>query len=242
MEKAKCQHATGIQGSCLSCPQRAGTLLNDLGIEELGQLESQRYTATYKAGEAIFREGTKPLGLLCIHSGKIKILRTGPAGIDQIISLHKEGDMIGIRAMIKEHNYSVSAFAIEETQVCIITQEVFKPVLEKNAHLCLKILTQFITQLDASEKLFINHSQKHMSARLADALLYIYSIYGIDHASGYIAVALKRSELAQLANMTTANAIRGLSSFVSEGIIELSGRKIKVLEMEKLNSIGLSGR
>ena len=41
--------------------------------------------------------------------------------------------------------------------------------------------------------------------------------------------------------MTTANAIRTLSNFASEGIVELDGKKIKVIDKEKLEQVNNMG-
>ena len=241
-ELKTCNHSTlNNNNSCASCPQRKITLFKDLSVEELDFLNSKRYTVAYKKGEVIFKSGTKPIGLICIHSGKVKILRTGPAGNDQIVSLGKEGEMIGLRALIKEEAYSTSAVALDATSVCIIPKELFSKILAKNSSLCINIMSYFIDKLEESEEMHINHAQKHMNGRLADALIMIQNVYGTNPDNGYLNASLKRAELAALANMTTANAIRVLSSFASENIVELQDRDIKLLDIQALQVLSLSG-
>ena len=41
--------------------------------------------------------------------------------------------------------------------------------------------------------------------------------------------------------MTTSNAIRTLASFVNEEMITVDGRKIKIIDMEKLRKISKLG-
>jgi flagellar hook-associated protein FlgK len=55
------------------------------------------------------------------------------------------------------------------------------------------------------------------------------------------ALALAREDLANLANMTTSNAIRTLSTFVDEGIIKVDGKKIKIVNIDKLRRISELG-
>ena len=43
-------------------------------------------------------------------------------------------------------------------------------------------------------------------------------------------VYLSREDIANLSNMTTSNAIRTLSTFASEKVIAIDGRKIKILD------------
>lgn len=54
-------------------------------------------------------------------------------------------------------------------------------------------------------------------------------------------IYMAREDLANLSNMTTSNAIRTLSCFVNEKIIIVDGRKIKILDEEKLKKISKFG-
>jgi CRP-like cAMP-binding protein len=52
---------------------------------------------------------------------------------------------------------------------------------------------------------------------------------------------MSREDIANLSNMTTSNAIRTLSGLASEGIIEIAGRKISILdgnEIERISELG----
>ena len=57
---------------CLNCIKRKDSLLSDLGARELKIIDKNRYTVSYKPGEIICKEGTKPLGLICLNKGKSK--------------------------------------------------------------------------------------------------------------------------------------------------------------------------
>ena len=54
-------------------------------------------------------------------------------------------------------------------------------------------------------------------------------------------VNLSREDLANLSNMTTSNAIRTLSQFSTERLITIDGRKIKIIDEEKLKKISKIG-
>lgn len=54
-------------------------------------------------------------------------------------------------------------------------------------------------------------------------------------------ICLPREDIANLSNMTTSNAIRTLSNFASEGILELSGKQIKITNMEALEKVSDMG-
>ena len=52
---------------------------------------------------------------------------------------------------------------------------------------------------------------------------------------------MAREDIANLSNMTTSNAIRTLSAFVTEKIITVDGRRIKVINEPALRKISKFG-
>ena len=52
---------------------------------------------------------------------------------------------------------------------------------------------------------------------------------------------MSREDLANLSNMTTSNAIRTLSNFATEKLIIIDGRKIKLIDEERLKKISKIG-
>jgi len=80
-------------------------------------------------------------------------------------------------------------------------------------------------------------TQKHIRGRLAESLVFLRDTYGLEDDNQTIKVFLSREDLANLSNMTTSNAIRTLSAFSNEGILELDGRRIKIIDQYKLERI-----
>ena len=72
---------------------------------------------------------------------------------------------------------------------------------------------------------------------MAATLLSVAEYFGYESNGKTLVLAVSRAELANLANMTTSNAIRTLSAFVSEGLIEVNKRKITIINVSALNHI-----
>lgn len=227
--------------TCINCRKKKLSLFNDLNFEELAVLEDKRYQLEYKAGEKIYRAGAKPSGLFCLNQGKVKITKRGVNGSEQIVALKKPVDFIGFRALMGEHNYLSSAIAIEDCTICVIDKIDFFKIISNNSHLAFKIIRLFARELNEMDLRMINLTQKHIRARLADALLLINEVYGTYPENGPLDVSLKRADLAALANMTTANAIRVLASFAKENVIEINRRKIKINNHKALQAISTFG-
>ena len=60
-------------------------------------------------------------------------------------------------------------------------------------------------------------------------------------ASSRFEIPFDRQELADYSNMTTSNAIRTISALVSEKVISVKDKRIKLLEDEMLLRISLMG-
>ena len=84
-------------------------------------------------------------------------------------------------------------------------------------------------------------TQKHIRGRLAESLIFLKDTYGYEDDNKTIKIYLSREDVANLSNMTTSNAIRTLSTFAQEGVISIDGRKIRILDLPKLERISELG-
>jgi len=87
----------------------------------------------------------------------------------------------------------------------------------------------------------VNLTQKHLQGRLAESLLFLKDKYGLEEDESTLSIYLSREDLANFSNMTTANAIRTLSGFAAEKIVAIDGRKIKLIDINRLEKISRLG-
>jgi CRP-like cAMP-binding protein len=234
--KMSAQGVTEIPNNCMICQKKQQSLLKDLSYAELEQLEKARTVIRHKKGEVIFKEGGTTSGLLCLSEGKVKIV-SEENGREQIVSLCRPVDFINIRALMSNSTYKHSALALENSFLCHIAKDAFLDVISRNSNLSMKLIQKFASELDEADKHFLSMTQKHLRARLADALLKLLDFYGTLSDGKTLNCPLKRSDLAGLSNMNTANVIRTLSAFSKEKIISLDKKKISLNDIEALKQI-----
>lgn len=233
---------TCSETGCSACLTRRQSLFGVLTAAELPILEKNRYRISYAEGEVIFKEDAKPSGLLCLQSGKVKVVRRGIDGNDQIVGLKKPGDFLGFKALVQESRYTATAYALEDCSVCVIDRQEIWTVIRQNSRLPLEIIRALARETDEANDRLLRLTKKHMRARLADSLFWVLDIYGTLPDRATLNVSLKRADLAALANMTTANAIRILSSFAKEKLIEIDQRRIRIIDRKGLEEVSLLGR
>lgn len=219
------------------CFDKIKPLFSVLTNEELEFLSHHNACIQVKKNEIIYKEGERPTGLICLSEGKVKIYKEGFGGREQIVRLAKPVGFIGYRALFAEENYLASAMALENSVICIIEKDAFFEVLRKNSSLSLQIIKSLATELGFSNSRCVTLTQKHVRGRLAESLLVLVDTYGFEDDGMTISAYLSREDIASLSNMTNSNAIRTLRQFEQEQVVAIEGRKIKILNLAKLERI-----
>lgn len=217
------------------------SIFSKLSPEDKELLLKSTETKTYKKNELVFLENTKPLGLICLLEGKVKIFKEGAGGRDQIIRLSRPGGFIGYRALFADQNYHASAVAIENSIACTVEKNALFGIMKNDPNFTFDILKSLASELGFSNMRTVSLTQKHIRGRLAESLLFLIDTYGYYDDGVTIKALLSRDDIASLSNMTTSNAIRTLSTFASEKVISIEGRKIKILDLKMLQKISNIG-
>lgn len=217
---------------CSSCAQKNNSVF--CKIKHLNIIDDTKLVSDYKKGQTIFNEGTTPFGLYCISEGKIKISKPGEDGREIIIRLAKAGDLIGYKALLSGERYNASAVAIDDSKVCFIPKDSFFDILKKNHNLSLDLMSLISSELRNAETKVAQLAQKPVRERLAEALLLLKETYGFEKDGKTLNVQLSREEIANIVGTATESIIRFLSEFRKDGIVELEGKKIIIVDKEKL--------
>jgi len=195
----------------------------------------------YKKNEVIQCEGEAPTHVMALVAGKVKVYKSGFGNRSQIVRMLKPGELFGYRAIIANEVNSTTVTAFEDSTVYMISGENFTSILRHNNAFCYRFLEELAFDLAESDARTVNLTQKHIRGRLAESLLFLKDNYGMEEDGATISIYLSREDLANHSNMTTSNAIRTLASFVTEGLIAMDGRKIKLMDEEKLRKISKLG-
>ena len=191
----------------------------------------------FKRNELIYCEGDEPKEMMCLLKGKVKIYKDGVGGRSQIIRMIKPIQYFGYRANFAQEDYLTNASAFEASTVCMIPMTIVTDLIMANPQLAMFFIRQLSIDLGIADERTVNLTQKHIRGRLAESLLFLKDSYGLEEDGATLSIYLAREDLANLSNMTTSNAIRTLSTFVAERIIAIDGRKIKLIDEDKLRKI-----
>ncbi len=216
-------------------------IFNLLTPEEMLVLKASGTVSRYRKNDYIFMEGDAPAGMQYLMEGKVKLIKEGISGREQIIRMFTENGLISYRSLIAGEPHNGTAIAIEDSEILTIIPEILYNVLLKNNNFALALLKDLALELGHSNHRTVSLTQKHIRGRLAESILFLREKYGFENDGQTLKVYLSREDLASLSNMTASNAIRTLSTFAGEKIISMDGRKIKITDLSKLEKISKQG-
>lgn len=220
---------------CVECQSHFLGVFCSLDQPALEEFNSHKTTNQYKKGQTIFYEGNQAFGLYCVYSGRIKLYKTGVDGRLQIVRIAGPGDLLGYRAMFSDEPYTATAEAVEDATICCIDKNAFFPVLAKHPDLAMNIIKKLARELRQAEDLATSIAQKSVRERMAELLLILKETYGKKSQNGVlIDLKLSREELAEMIGVTQETAIRLLSEFKKDGMIEIKKRDITILQPQSL--------
>ena len=221
---------------CESCEIRSANSMRVLSEEDLSKISNKKTVMSFKKGDILFEEGAHLNGVFCLRNGKCKVTKLSPNGKDQIIRFIKKGELIGERSVLSGSTAHLTVTALEDMEACFIPKDEIESSFRNNTDFSLDITRAICSDLDNANISIANLAQKNVKERLADTLLLFDRTFGIDD-EGFLNIKLSREEIANAIGTATESSIRLLSQFKKEGLIELKGKKIKLLNKVKLQHI-----
>jgi CRP/FNR family transcriptional regulator, polysaccharide utilization system transcription regulator len=221
---------------CGECAMDSGSLFRHLTSDETQMLNYQKDFRLYKRGTILYQEGGRISGFYCINSGIIKVFKTGFDGKEQIIRFAKRGDFIAYRSVLSNEPACTSAKVIEDSQVCFIPSDILIQLTRANSNFSLELLKLACHELGEANSFITDIAQKTVRERLAEILILLAKDFGLDE-NKYLKISLTREELANIVGTATESVIRLLSEFKSDKLVELTGRKIRILNIKALEKI-----
>lgn len=222
---------------CKNCILTNRSVFRKLTPEEMEFITARKTCASYKKGALIYKEGQRISGIYCISSGVIKIFKTGIAGKEQIIKFGKPGDIFGYRSIMNGEPACTSVRVHEDAVVCHIIASDLYALLKKNNEFAIDLLQLACVELGEANNFITDIAQKNVKERLAEILILLKNEFGTD-AEGTLKISLTREEIANLIGTATESVIRLLSEFKTEKMIELKGRRIRIVDEVKLRNTG----
>lgn len=221
---------------CVDCINSLDTVFKNLTQDQKKLLDDHKKCVFYPKAEELYHEGSRTNGIYCINQGIVKIYKTGIDGREQIIHFAKPGDIIGYRSILSGELACSSAKTIEDSMLCFIPGDLLISLIKINGTFALDVLQQSCKELNEANTYITDIAQKTVRERLAEVLIKLKDSFDLDE-NNVLRISLSREELANIVGTATESVIRLLSEFKQDQLIDLNGRRIRLLNIQKLEKI-----
>jgi len=200
---------------------RASALYRNLTAEDLERLSAVAISKTYEKGDTVFEEGEPSDFLYSIVSGRVKVVKRIASGKEVILEIFGPGDPVGAVVAYEGRPYPASAIATERTVCVLIGRRDFFDLLSRYPSLVRGFLVGMARRIVELTRRIPEVAGGRVETRFAHLFLKLADRMGRPQGRDvFIPMHLSRQELADLAGTTIETAIRLMSRWSKEGVVE----------------------
>jgi CRP/FNR family transcriptional regulator len=216
-------------------------IFQGLPLEQLAELSNLAIARSYDKGDVLFHQGDEAIGFFVVRSGRVKVFKLSADGKEQILHIFGESDHFAEVPALDGECFPASASALEKSVVLFFPRQSFLYLLEQQPTLTINLLKSFARHLRLFSHLVDNLALREIPARLAN---YLLSLSHKMSNAEVVELDLPKGQLAARLGTIPETLSRVFSKLSHEGLIQIEGCKIKLLDLDRLHqlAIGKSSR
>lgn len=219
-------------------------IFSDLPPEAQAELREIACPFHREAGDLLFQEGLPAKGIYMIKQGRVKLVQQTPdRRKKQILRILGPGDLLGEEAFFTGGTYSAYARALEPTDYCFFPGQEFVKFLSRHPVAALRLLEKLADAVKEYQRMLVEIAYEKGEERLARLLLDLARKAPPapkpeegEERGRVIDLGLTRTELAELLGLRPETTIRILHRWQAEGVLNIEGPRLILLDEEKLTS------
>lgn len=184
--------------------------------------------------DIIFKEQKNSYYIYMVESGLVKTHRMDEYGKELITGLYKKGDFFGFYHFKQVAPNPETATALEPSSQYRLRNSEFQKILSQSHTLAIELAQLLSDNLSTLKTHLLEMAYASVLKKTTNTILQFAEVIQDDPEEG---IKISRSDLASVAGISTESFIRSLSSLKKDGLIDIEGRNIKVLDLQKLHNI-----
>jgi CRP/FNR family transcriptional regulator len=190
-----------------------------------------------RRGEILFRTGDRFTSLYAIRCGSCKTVLLAEDGHDQVAGYHMSGEIIGTGG-IGTGSHGCQAVALEDTEIWVLQFERLEALGREDScfqHNLYRLLSREIAR-ERTVMLLLGTTRAEQ--RLATFLLDLSQRYGArGYSSCEFVLRMTREEIGSFLGLKLETISRLFSRFQREGLLQVEGRVVKLLDRSSLKRL-----
>lgn len=207
-------------------------IFNHLEKGQMDEIMTVTHSVSYKKGESIYCAGDQSDSLYIVSRGRVRIYRLSESGKEQLLRILNPGDFTGELALFSETIHEAYASAMTDTSICTLKRSDLQGLLMRYPSISLKILSEFSSRLDQSEKQTTRFATEKVETRIA---LFLAECIDPESKSTEIMLPMSKKDLASYLGTTPETISRKLYELEAAGYIkQKTNKKIELLDLDSL--------
>lgn len=223
--------------SCLLCNNKS-ECFRQLSDSQLDFANSNRAEISYRKGEMIAKQGNFYTHILYLQSGMVKVYKELTDGSNLILSIFGVGSLIGLPFLFKNQILDYSVAALDDTTICAIDRHAFEKLIHENGEFAAEVVNQLNQCTLYNYDRLVSLTHKQINGRFADTLLYLSRVV---YKANPFNLTLSRKDLAEYTGVSVMSVIRAIKEFKNDGVIDISGNRVEILNFSQLERISRTG-
>lgn len=213
-------------------------LFAGLSLREWAHVEKLIFERRFASNTAIFRQGGPADTLHIIKSGRVKVIRHSPDEKDVVLRVCSEGHMLGNVGVFDGNGYLASAYTAEETTTFCLSRRDCLQSIDCCPSFAYAVIADLSRRLRGATDLICSLAVDRAEQRIARALLRLAAHSGEFTDDGLmIEMPFTRQDVADMTGTTVETAIRTMSKFRRQGLIQSRRRRVVLADLEELQNI-----
>ncbi len=220
---------------CQTCSLSSLCLPLALEVQDMEQFDAIiRRRAPLKKGESLFRQDAPFTSVYAVRSGSLKQVTTEGSGDDQHTNFYLPSELVGLDG-IDEERYPGTVVALETTTVCEIPFDRLDRLSEALPELRGQLYRSMSKELRDDRRMMRLLSRKTADQRLASFFTSLSDRFRRRGYSPYsFRLSMSRADIGNYLGLAVETVSRILGRFQSQGLVEVSGREVHILDLESL--------
>ncbi|MFO8082893.1 MAG: Crp/Fnr family transcriptional regulator [Desulfobacterales bacterium] len=214
-------------------------LFSGLSENYLENIEQIAVEKNFGRNEIIFSEGDHGDGFYVVVSGQVKIYKISLDGKEKILHIFGPGEPFGEVPVFTGKAFPANALALSKCRLVFFPKEAFVELITKNPSLALSMLGVLSMRLREFTVQIEHLALKEVPARIASYLLYTSAE---QESSGSVELEISKGQLASLLGTIPETLSRIFSKMSLQGLIEVEGRTIWLLDHNGLEDLAEVGK
>jgi CRP-like cAMP-binding protein len=192
----------------------------------------------FHRGEVLWKEAEDARALVAVCTGALKLTREWPPGQEGILDLVARGQIVGEEAAIEGGRRPATCSVVAMGRGVRVERPALEKLLDAEPVLALGLLRRSCARLAAFTSRLGDRSGARVEGRLATVLVRLAHELGLDDGRGlFVPLRLTRSELAEMVGCRPETAIRVMTRWRREGLVETQREVLVILDPEKLDAV-----